>query len=313
LKKAELFFSEGKRPSGFLCIHEEDNSDPFCIEALKRLSGTLDARKPFRIGHQVKIEAPSGYFVPPLPYKEALLGLFKEFAFPASNKGATMQEIKDFYRKAGSLYGVDLQPPEIILTFEADKLMAARQYDALAELLEYELGLYPRSSNAMLRMADLKRAIGDYDGAVQWYDRFLGIMPTDAIMVRNRRNDLEKYIKGSLVYWLEKEIGRKGIERAVRGFNRQKALKGNRLIYPENDFNSLGYALLNRGQVKEAVEVFKLGIENYPDSANLHDSLGEAYMKKGDRARAKESYEKSLELNPENENARKMLQQLKEK
>jgi len=60
----------------------------------------------------------------------------------------------------------------------------------------------------------------------------------------------------------------------------------------------------------EAVTVFKLALEIFPESANLYDSLGEAFMKVGEKNRAIESYQKSLELNPDNENAKKNLDEL---
>jgi CubicO group peptidase (beta-lactamase class C family) len=52
----------------------------------------------------------------------------------------------------------------------------------------------------------------------------------------------------------------------------------------------------------EAIEVFKLNVEAFPESGNT-DSLGEAYMKAGPEGLAIKSYAKSLELSPSNRNA----------
>ena len=67
------------------------------------------------------------------------------------------------------------------------------------------------------------------------------------------------------------------------------------------------------GRIAEAIEVFKLNVEEFPRSSNVYDSLGEAYMKQGDTEKAIINYEKSLELNPDNTNAEDMLEQLRAK
>jgi cytochrome c-type biogenesis protein CcmH/NrfG len=61
--------------------------------------------------------------------------------------------------------------------------------------------------------------------------------------------------------------------------------------------------LLQQKKNAEAIEVFKLNVEAFPESANTYDSLGEAYMKAGQKELAIKSYAKSLELNPNNRNA----------
>ena len=43
----------------------------------------------------------------------------------------------------------------------------------------------------------------------------------------------------------------------------------------------MGYYQLTIDKVDEAIEIFKLNCEFYPESADAYDLLGEAYMKKG--------------------------------
>lgn len=80
----------------------------------------------------------------------------------------------------------------------------------------------------------------------------------------------------------------------------------------ESQLNIVGYNLLQMGKNKEAIEVFKVNCEEFPKSANVYDSLGEAYMIDGNTKLAIKNYEKSLKLNPNNDNAKKMLEQLKQ-
>lgn len=80
--------------------------------------------------------------------------------------------------------------------------------------------------------------------------------------------------------------------------------------FGENVLNMVGYALLEEGNPPDAVAIFELNAEQYPESANVWDSLGEGYMATGDTERAIEAYRKSLELDPENENAREKLTEM---
>ncbi|WP_299098408.1 DUF6090 family protein [uncultured Winogradskyella sp.] len=80
----------------------------------------------------------------------------------------------------------------------------------------------------------------------------------------------------------------------------------------ERYINSLGYYYLNTFKKPEdAIKIFKLNIELYPDSWNPYDSYGECLVRMGDLENGIKNYKKSLELNPENENAIKVLKELK--
>ena len=81
----------------------------------------------------------------------------------------------------------------------------------------------------------------------------------------------------------------------------------------ERSVNSAGYALMADGKVKEAIELFKVNVQLYPQSWNVYDSLGEAYANAGETALAIQNYEKSLQLNPKNEAGTAALAKLKGK
>src|SRR4030095_1030829 len=80
--------------------------------------------------------------------------------------------------------------------------------------------------------------------------------------------------------------------------------------FSEAELNQLGYQLLRTGKPREAIEIFKLNVEAYPQSFNTYDSLAEAYVAVNDRELAKQNYKKSLELNPNNTNAVAVLKTL---
>ena len=105
----------------------------------------------------------------------------------------------------------------------------------------------------------------------------------------------------------------KGIEAALRQYRELKTREPNSYYFAESELNYLGYYLMdNLRKTRDAVEVFKLNVEIYPQSANAYDSLGEAYMKIGEKELAIKNYRKSAELNPQNKNALEMLKKLKE-
>jgi tetratricopeptide (TPR) repeat protein len=64
------------------------------------------------------------------------------------------------------------------------------------------------------------------------------------------------------------------------------------------------------GETADAVEVLKLNVGMYPDSAGAWETLGEAQEKAGKKADAVESYKKALEKDPENAAAKEKLKAL---
>ena len=105
-------------------------------------------------------------------------------------------------------------------------------------------------------------------------------------------------------------IQKDGIHAAVDQYHRLVATQHDGYDVSENELVSLGYRLLHMRKITDAIEIFKLGVEAYPQSYNTYDSLAEAYMDHGDRDIAIQNYRKSLDLNPANTNATKMLQKL---
>ena len=116
-----------------------------------------------------------------------------------------------------------------------------------------------------------------------------------------------------LLYERALRNGVEGDEGAIALYNEMKT--GDYKIYQldvgEIQLNALGYRLLGNNKTKEAIDIFKHMVSEYPNSANAYDSLGEAYITAGEKELAIKNYEKSLELDPKNDNAKKMLEELK--
>ena len=116
----------------------------------------------------------------------------------------------------------------------------------------------------------------------------------------------------SIAETLSLTIASGGLDEAVKQYRDLKAAAPATYNFDEDELNGLGYRLIQGKKYKEAVLIFQLNVETYPQSSNVYDSLGEAYMDDGDKPRAIANYQKSLELNPKNGNAVLMLQKLHE-
>ncbi len=121
----------------------------------------------------------------------------------------------------------------------------------------------------------------------------------------NSGRDLSARIK------LEQVYHESGLEEMIRAYNNMKTIYRDKYYYFESSLIDFGYHLLRDNQTKAAVEVFKVTVEQFPDSWNAYDCLGEAYMKDGNNKLAIENYEKSLEMNSDNNNAKEMLKEMK--
>ena len=114
----------------------------------------------------------------------------------------------------------------------------------------------------------------------------------------------------SLAFTLSSSITSDGLEQAVKQYRALKAAEHNIYNFDEAELNRLGYQLFRADKFKEAIRIFQLNAEAYPQSSNTWDSLAEAYTGDGNKPKAIANYRKSLELNPNNRNAVVALQKL---
>lgn len=104
-----------------------------------------------------------------------------------------------------------------------------------------------------------------------------------------------------------------GAAAAIAEFRKLKATSPALYDFAEPELNRLGYQLLGKKRAKDAIEIFRLNVEEYPKSGNVYDSLGEAYLADGQKDLALANYRKAVELDPSNANAVKIVNQLEGK
>jgi tetratricopeptide (TPR) repeat protein len=100
-------------------------------------------------------------------------------------------------------------------------------------------------------------------------------------------------------------------EDAVRQVVVERDAKQPRYFFLEGEINAQGYRFLQDNKTAQAIVLFKLNVELFPEAWNVYDSLGEALLKSGDTAGATSMYEKSLALNPESKSGKDALANLR--
>lgn len=182
--------------------------------------------------------------------------------------------------------------PLLIFQGGADPAVSPTQALGLARKLEeagnlYELVIYARDDHFVTRNHEdrLRRAI-------DWF--------------KNPRVN-------SINSPLRRTIRERGVEAAVAQYRELRKSRPDRYDFAEPELNALGYELLFTGHPKDAVEIFKLNVEMYPQGFNTYDSLAEAYLAAGERELSIKNYRRSLELNPQNTNATAALKRIEQK
>ncbi|HSE96940.1 MAG TPA: serine hydrolase [Blastocatellia bacterium] len=197
--------------------------------------------------------------------------------------------------KLNDYAGRFLVNPDRVLTVssEAGRLYAQPTAEARFELLPISESEFIRQ-DAVVRYTFTRGASGKVEGVKVKFDggeSQAGLISKDVLI------PYELLMAGKTDEAME----------AYRKLKKERPLSN---AISEGRLNNLGYSLLREKKLAEAVAVFKVNVELYPQSSNVYDSLGEAYMANGDKELAIRNYRKSLELDPRNKNAADMLKKL---
>ena len=90
-------------------------------------------------------------------------------------------------------------------------------------------------------------------------------------------------------------IDEKGVDYFIEEFDSLKVVFN---IDDPADLNILGYYLMNRERLDEALAIFKFNLELYPHVANCYDSLAECFMNRNENEEAIKYYKLAYEKNP---------------
>lgn len=114
--------------------------------------------------------------------------------------------------------------------------------------------------------------------------------------------------KKSVAFKLARIIEKDGMDAALSQYKEIKNSQGYDLN--EAEMNLVGYRLLWLAKKKEALSVFKLNTDAFPNSFKAFTGYGDAFLSVGDKTHAIDNYKKSLQLNPGSREAAKKLTEL---
>jgi len=252
----------------------------------------------------------TGYSKTPRGYETAP---YLDMSIPYA-AGSLYSTVEDLFLWDQALYG------EKILSAKSKELMFK------PNLNNYGYGFV--MTQAMLGPAKLAVPVIQHNGGINGFNTVIVRMTGDKrlIVLLDNAEDgqfLDKMVTGimSVLYDQPYEMPRRSIadvivntileKDAASAIREYRALKAgpaaSEYDFGEMELNRVGYQLLQMKKLAEAIEIFKLNVEMYPQSANTYDSLGEAYMTHNDKELSIANYKKSLELDPNNTNAKSRL------
>jgi len=115
--------------------------------------------------------------------------------------------------------------------------------------------------------------------------------------------------KRSLAYHFSIDLKKQGLDYAIQQFGQHQTDTAHYELN-ESRMTEYGYFLMRRERLEEALEVFRLNAEYFPDSWSAHNSLAEAYLETGNKELARKHCKKATALNPRNYQGRRLMERI---
>ena len=125
--------------------------------------------------------------------------------------------------------------------------------------------------------------------------------------------NLSKYTPGQIPesWWFSKEIKRIGFDAALVEY-RKTMQKSDKLIKNEFSLWVYGYIMMLKGNLDNAIDIMKINMENFPESADNYDNYAELLLKAKRYKEAKPIIEQGLRI-AKKSNDKHLIQSLTEK
>jgi predicted alpha/beta superfamily hydrolase len=193
---ASTFFRDRGEFRRFLHIayRDQDELEKEGLPFLKKFAETSE--KAGCEGFRLKLDyLADDDFISPLRIKEGLKELFIDYPFPQDLEVKSLDDILSYYKELSDEYGFNLDVPQHVLTMQSDSLMQKGKTDEMLSVLRYMLEKNPSSGNALWRLGNHHERTGDLGKAVEYYERMIKFMGSDAGMIKGRVDMLKKKIE----------------------------------------------------------------------------------------------------------------------
>ena len=104
------------------------------------------------------------------------------------------------------------------------------------------------------------------------------------------------YCKERIFYKIAELIRTHDFDYAIKEFYRIKKEESNKYLINNAEICGLGYHLLAKNKIDEAIEIFEINLKLHPNSAYDNLGLTDAYIEKGDKDKALNYVNKTIDL-----------------
>lgn len=173
---------------------------------------------------------------------------------------------------------------------EGNAFFKEGKYDTALLMFEEFLTKNPGAYQVLLNIGDCYREKGEYDKAIENYNKLIEQAGTDSAMGKN--------------------MGAKGLAAIGLCYLKQGKMteaqdyfKKSIEMAPQDEILPFNVAEIcfSNGQIDDAIKYFELAIQIKPDWPDPYLRVAYAYLNKGDSAKAAENLEKFIKLEPETE------------
>lgn len=192
----------------------------------------------------------------------------------------------------------------VLSATSAQFYFVATDYSAICDLVKKKIYLYYFHNFEEVVLFDLKNELAK-GGTSYSFQELFKFQPYSFLTHRNIG-----------VQWgdqrLMQVIDEMGIEEGIKELQRMKDAKRsyNKYIIQEWVIKSAGLQYMRENKIDKAIEIFRLNVQEYPDSWEVYSDLASAYLKKDKIPLAIENYQKALEKKPDEKNIAEILKRL---
>ncbi len=107
-----------------------------------------------------------------------------------------------------------------------------------------------------------------------------------------------------------KIIVNEGITKAIAQYKKLKSETPGKYDFAEKHLSELGYHLLQLERTENAIRIFKLNLEEFPESAEAYNSYGDALISSGDTVNALINFKTALEIDSTLTRSREKIEEI---